>query len=277
LSSLVRGADVAPQIIFITELVTSGTLRSFIAKTKKVGTKVIRRWCRQILEALRYLHMQGIIHRDIKCDNIFINGNSGQVKIGDLGLSINSARAPAQSVIGSPPPYPSPHRRLTAPGTPEFMAPELYEESYTSKVDIYAFGMCILEMLTNEYPYAECENAAQIYRRVLRGEPPLGLSRVEESPLKNAILRCLKPAELRPTAEELLADPLFNVDDEGIPPMMHVSRVQVVCGLTSEGYAEAAADARAPRGARDAPDCVPPVGRKHPTCFRCETQHHGRH
>lgn len=47
-------------------------------------------------------------------------------------------------------------------GTPEFMAPELYEEFYTEKVDIYAFGMCMLEMVTKERPYSECINAAQV-------------------------------------------------------------------------------------------------------------------
>lgn len=51
-------------------------------------------------------------------------------------------------------------------GTPEFMAPELYEEDYNVLVDIYAFGMCLLELVTFEYPYSECTNAAQIYRKV---------------------------------------------------------------------------------------------------------------
>jgi WNK lysine deficient protein kinase len=45
-------------------------------------------------------------------------------------------------------------------GTPEFMAPELYEECYDTSVDIYAFGMCVLEMVTLERPYRECENPA---------------------------------------------------------------------------------------------------------------------
>ena len=51
-------------------------------------------------------------------------------------------------------------------GTPEFMAPEMYEEHYDEAVDVYAFGMCMLEMATSEYPYSECQNAAQIYRKV---------------------------------------------------------------------------------------------------------------
>lgn len=51
-------------------------------------------------------------------------------------------------------------------GTPEFMAPEMYEEHYDESVDVYAFGMCMLEMATSEYPYKECTNAAQIYKKV---------------------------------------------------------------------------------------------------------------
>lgn len=51
-------------------------------------------------------------------------------------------------------------------GTPEFMAPELYDEEYNELVDIYAFGMCLLELVTFEYPYCECSNAAQIYKKV---------------------------------------------------------------------------------------------------------------
>ena len=46
------------------------------------------------------------------------------------------------------------------------MAPELYEEEYNELVDIYSFGMCMLEMVTFEYPYNECKNPAQIYKKV---------------------------------------------------------------------------------------------------------------
>lgn len=55
---------------------------------------------------------------------------------------------------------------LIPTGTPEFMAPELYEEEYNELVDIYSFGMCMLELVTCEYPYSECKNQAQIYKKV---------------------------------------------------------------------------------------------------------------
>lgn len=51
-------------------------------------------------------------------------------------------------------------------GTPEFMAPELYDEDYNELADIYSFGMCMLELATSQYPYRECRNSAQIYKKV---------------------------------------------------------------------------------------------------------------
>ena len=72
---------------------------------------------------------RSVIHRDLKCDNIFINGNTGDLRIGDLGLSRRKDIAE------------SAEKNLTLAGTPAFMAPEFYEESYDEKVDIYAFGM----------------------------------------------------------------------------------------------------------------------------------------
>lgn len=71
-------------------------------KHKFVDMKAIKGWARQILQGLAYIHSQKppIIHRDLKCDNIFVNGNHGEVKIGDLGLATVMQKPYAQSVIG---------------------------------------------------------------------------------------------------------------------------------------------------------------------------------
>lgn len=67
--------------------------------------KVLRSWCRQILKGLHFLHTRAppIIHRDLKCDNIFITGPTGSVKIGDLGLATLKRASFAKSVIGTNP------------------------------------------------------------------------------------------------------------------------------------------------------------------------------
>ena len=53
-------------------------------------------------------------------------------------------------------------------GTPEFMAPEMYDGLYDEQADVYAFGLCMLEMATLEYPYKECKNLGQIMRKVTK-------------------------------------------------------------------------------------------------------------
>jgi serine/threonine protein kinase len=77
-------------IVLITELMTSGTLKLYLKRFKRINVKVLKSWCRQILRGLLFLHTRQppVIHRDLKCDNIFITGTTGSVKIGDLGLFI---------------------------------------------------------------------------------------------------------------------------------------------------------------------------------------------
>ena len=82
-------------------------------------------------------------------------------------------------------------------GTQEFMAPELYEEEYKELVDIYSFGMCILELITCEYPYNEYKNLAQIYKKVSLGIKPTPLGKVSDPQVKHFIEKCLVPASLR--------------------------------------------------------------------------------
>ncbi|XP_051545854.1 serine/threonine-protein kinase WNK1-like [Myxocyprinus asiaticus] len=184
-------------IVLVTELMTSGTLKTYLKRFKEMKIKVLRSWCRQILKGLHFLHTRSppIIHRDLKCDNIFITGPTGSVKIGDLGLATLKRASFAKSVIG----------------TPEFMAPEMYEEKYDESVDVYAFGMCMLEMATSEYPYSECQNAAQIYRRVTSGVKPGSFDKVAIPEVKEIIEGCIRQnKDERYCIKDLLSHAFFQ-------------------------------------------------------------------
>ena len=73
--------DERHHINFITEVCTSGNLRDYRKKHRHVSIKALKKWSKQVLEGLEYLHTHDpcIIHRDLNCSNIFVNGNIGQV------------------------------------------------------------------------------------------------------------------------------------------------------------------------------------------------------
>ncbi|XP_039681080.1 serine/threonine-protein kinase WNK4-like isoform X2 [Perca fluviatilis] len=201
-SELLRG------FVLVTELMTSGTLKMYLRRFRQMKLKLLQRWSFQILKGLHFLHSRcpPIIHRDLKCDNVFITGPTASVKIGDLGLATLKKASFAKSVIG----------------TPEFMAPEMYEEKYDEAVDVYAFGMCILEMATSEYPYSECQNAAQIYRKVTNGVKPDSFFKVKVPELKEIIEGCIRTdSNERFTVQDLL-DHRFFQEQQGEQQGVHV-------------------------------------------------------
>ncbi|CAD8177739.1 unnamed protein product [Paramecium octaurelia] len=177
------------EIVFITEIVNGGSLKSYIRRIKRPKLKVIRYWCKQILEGIEFMHSQNIIHRDLKCENIFIDTNNNELKIGDLGLSIQMSSQNTSSVLG----------------TPEFMAPEIYQGNYNTKVDIYAFGLCVLEMVTGLKPFSECKGGTgQIIKKVMESQKPQSIEAILNEKIKTIILECLNPPDQRPTATQLL-------------------------------------------------------------------------
>lgn len=187
--------DTKNTLNFITEVCTSGSLRAYRNKHRHVSLKALKKWSRQILRGLDYMHSHHpcIIHRDLNCNNVFINGNIGKVKIGDLGLAAITHNHSAHSIIG----------------TPEFMAPEMYDEDYTESIDIYAFGMCVLELVTREIPYSECMNVVHVYKKVVSGERPRAMEKVKDPEVKAFIEKCLGQPGARPSANQLLQDPFF--------------------------------------------------------------------
>lgn len=180
---------------FISDLAVGGSLRSFIGNIYHVRLKIIKKWALQILEGLEFLHKNTIIHRDIKSDNIFIRSDTGNIFIGDFGLAKKSPDDKIHSMIG----------------TPEFMAPEIYEEEYNHKVDIYSFGMCLLELLTGQIPYNECTVVPQIWKKVNDNIKPESLEDIKIESAKKLILECIYFDSIkRPTIEEIKNNIFFT-------------------------------------------------------------------
>ena len=183
-------------LVFITEFFTNGTIRSYVDEVCRKPTRsVISKWCKQILEALNYMHTHDppVIHRDLKCDNLFIDASEGIVKIGDFGLSREIPDGAAVSKLG----------------TPAYTAPEVYTGSYTTKADIWSFGMCVMEMATAESPYSELPNIGAIYMAVTSWKLPAALMKVEDPVIADFITSCLLPENVRPSAGQLLEHELI--------------------------------------------------------------------
>ncbi|XP_076368013.1 nuclear receptor-binding protein-like isoform X1 [Tachypleus tridentatus] len=189
-----------PRVIFITEYMSSGSLKQFLKKTKrnvkKFPLQAWKRWCTQILSALSYLHSCSppIIHGNLTCDTIFIQ-HDGLVKIGSV----------APDAI---------HRHVKTwrqdISNVHFIAPEFGSKSVpfslvTQAVDIYSFGMCALEMAALEIP-GNGESGTQISSEVINKT----IESLEDPLQKDFIRKCLsKNPNDRPKARELLFHPLI--------------------------------------------------------------------
>uniref|UniRef100_A0A0A9AYU6 non-specific serine/threonine protein kinase n=1 Tax=Arundo donax TaxID=35708 RepID=A0A0A9AYU6_ARUDO len=107
------------------------------------------------------------------------------------------------------------------------MAPELYTGNYNELVDIYAFGMCMLEMVTCEYPYSECQGMGHIFKNVSQDKKPAALYKVKDVEVRSFIEDCLAPVAERLSASELLKSPFLQKDESISVPPISVSLVEI--------------------------------------------------
>ena len=151
---------------------------------------MIKKWIKEILTGLDYLHSNNIIHHDIKCENIYLDRISGHLKIGCIGVleKLQNGSESFENYLG----------------TPEFMAPEVNEGKYNFKADIFSLGLTLIELLTVQKPYKECEGALNIYVNKKKGILPESFKNIDDKGIRDFILMCLEKEKKRPTAKEIL-------------------------------------------------------------------------
>ncbi|XP_018418614.1 PREDICTED: serine/threonine-protein kinase 10 isoform X1 [Nanorana parkeri] len=158
--------------------------------------------CRQMLEALAYLHSMKIIHRDLKAGNVLLT-QDGAIKLADFGVSAKNVKTL--------------QRRDSFIGTPYWMAPEVVmcetmkDAPYDQRADIWSLGITLIEMAQIEPPHHEL-NPMRVLLKIAKSEPPTLAAPSKWSPEFRDFLKISldKNPETRPSAAQLLEHPFLN-------------------------------------------------------------------
>ncbi len=202
----------------VMEYVMGKTLQDVIEDHPQgMPDQLVRRVFMGIEEGLEYLHDRGIVHRDLKPANIF----AGEaVNIGDYGLS--------KAISGS-----GQNDDTVDIGTVHYMAPEIGKGNYTNKIDVYALGVVLYEMLTGKVPF-DGETRQEIIMRHMMDPPDLTSV---PTPYRKIIAGALEkdPAKRYPTVGQMVKDYPTVKDDEPRPPVVTLHSADVADGGTCNG------------------------------------------
>jgi tRNA A-37 threonylcarbamoyl transferase component Bud32 len=186
--------DEAEQLVFfVMALVDGETLGERLLRERRLPLALVRAILTDVADALAYAHAHGVVHRDIKPDNIMLERGTGRAVVTDFGIARAAAGDSRLTVTG------------VAIGTPAYMSPEqaLGERELDGRSDIYSLGIIAYQMLAGEPPFKASNTPAMLVKHVSETPRPLEQLRPDAPrAMVNAIARALakKPEDRWPDA-----------------------------------------------------------------------------
>jgi serine/threonine-protein kinase len=201
--SLLDSGNEAGQLWYTMPYVEGETLRQLLSRELQLPVDEAVRITREIAQALDHAHRHGIVHRDVKPENILLA--QGRVLVGDFGIAKALGQAAGQRLTESG----------LVVGTLPYMSPEQAAGlPVDARTDIFALGCVLYEMLAGELPFSGATGQAMIAKRLAGAPPSLRITRPDvPAAVDAAMQRALAPAPAArfSTADELaraLAEPL---------------------------------------------------------------------
>src|SRR5690349_20724273 len=171
-------------VYFVMALIEGERVGDRVKRSGAMPVDDVRRILREVADALAYAHANGVVHRDIKPDNILLDGNSGRAMVTDFGI----ARAASDG-----------EARLTATGaaigTPAYMSPEHCsgDPEIDGRSDLYSLGAVAYQMITGDPPFVGGSTPAIMMKQVMETPVPLRTRRADvPAHLEQIVMRLLE-------------------------------------------------------------------------------------